>query len=304
MMRPWLLLALAGCLLAGTAEASAEAPTPGVPRSKITKKRLGKMPFRVVKLLPETGQVLVYDQERHAHVLVAEGEVISGFTVVEVDEDSLVVARDGRELVLIADPRAPQLAPGVAPAVLDPYAATAPTRPARVDGGLRPIDPYAPAPVREVLAPATQRESLRSADVVDPYAPPTEPRVVVAPREAGGLKPTPAPGSPSAPDPIRAGTLAVKRAELEAALSDFTGLGRDIGFVRLPRGVRLGKVASTSYFWKLGLRDGDIVTAIDGKPLRTLDDAASAYARLGSAKALTVDVERGSARGTLRFALR
>jgi hypothetical protein len=46
------------------------------------------------------------------------------------------------------------------------------------------------------------------------------------------------------------------------------------------------------------------VTSIDGKPLRTLDDAASAYARLGSAQKLAVEVERGNARGTLRFALK
>ena len=96
----------------------------------------------------------------------------------------------------------------------------------------------------------------------------------------------------------------MKRAELEAALSDFARLGKDIGFTRLPRGVKLGKVTTGSYFWKLGLRDGDIVSAIDGKPLRTLDDAAAAYARLGSAQKLAVDVERGTARGTLRFVLK
>jgi type II secretory pathway component PulC len=128
--------------------------------------------------------------------------------------------------------------------------------------------------------------------------------VVSAPREAAPLKATPAPGSPGAPEAIRGETLPVKRAELEAALSDFSRLGKDIGFVKLARGIKLGKVASGTYFFKLGLRDGDIVIAIDGKPLRTLDDAATAYARLGSARGLTVDVERGSARGTLRFALK
>ena len=59
-----------------------------------------------------------YDQARRAHVLVSEGDIVGGFTVIEVDEEHLIVSRDGRELVLVADPRAPQPAPG---AVVDPY---------------------------------------------------------------------------------------------------------------------------------------------------------------------------------------
>jgi general secretion pathway protein C len=141
---------------------------------------------------------------------------------------------------------------------------------------------------------------------VDPYAPPrsNEPMTVEAPAKAEPLKPVYAPGSPSAPEVIRADVLNVKRSELESALSDFARLSKDVGFTKLPRGVQLGTVASTSYLWKLGLRSGDIVTALDGKPLRTLDDAAAAYARLGSAQKLAVDVERGNARGTLRFTLK
>lgn len=342
--------ALALCLAVGSARASAEAPNPAPGLAKPAKKRVGRVPFRVVKLLPETGQALVYDQDRRAHVLVAEGDQLGAFAIVEVDEDTLVVARDGRELVLVVDPRAPRMAADAAPLTVDPYGgldvhgATAigvPAGGAVVDPygppiigdpgaphiARRPIgmglglggdtaggtiDPYGPppdrGPGREVLAPPSQRASLQGAAVVDPYdalgARPVEPRVVSAPAAATPIKATPAPGSPSAPEALRTDVMTVQRRELEAALSDFARLGKDIGFTALPRGVRLGKVASGSYFWKLGLRDGDIVTAIDGKPLRTLDDAAAAYVRLGAATKLAVDVERAGARGTLRFALK
>lgn len=297
-----LTLALSLCLAAGSARAEAEAPNVAAPQAKPAKKKLGRVPFRVVKLLPETSQALVYDQDRRAHVLVAEGDTVGGFSIVEIDDEHLVVSREGREVVLVTDPRAPQPAVGTVPDVtLDPYAAAAPPT-----SGMTPIDPYAEPKPREVLAPASQRESLRGAGVVDPYALPRsgEPVVVSAPEKASPLKATPAPGSPLAPEPIRADILTVKRSELESALADFARLGKDIGFTKLPRGVKLGTVASTSYFWKLGLRGGDVVTAIDGKPLRTLDDAASAYVRLGSAQKLAVEVERGNARGTLRFALK
>lgn len=297
-----LLLVQALCVAAASARAEAEAPKP----AQGPKKKLGRVPFRVVKLLPETGQALVYDHDRRAHVLVTEGDTVGGFAVVEVDEDHLVVSREGRELVLVADPRAPQPTSPVSPPTppIDPYAPV--TGPAAPTSGLRPIDPYAPPTPREVLAPAGQRESLRGAAVVDPYAPPrsSEPMTVIAPEKAAPLKATPAPGSPSAPEAIRGDVMAVKRTELESAVADFSRLGKDIGFTKLPRGVKLGTIATTSYFWKLGLRGGDIVTAIDGKPLRTLDDAAAAYVKLGSAQKLAVDVERGNARGTLRFTLK
>lgn len=309
-------IALALCLAVGTAGASAEAPNPAVSQAKPAKKRVGRVPFRVVKLLPETGQALVYDQDRRAHVLVSEGDRLGNFDIVEVDEDSLVVARDGRELVLVTDPKAPRLAPDEAPVMLDPYGAgvvdpyaSASARPAAAPSKAAvgaPIDPYAGEVPTEVLAPPDQRASLQGVIVVDPYAPatPAEPKVVQAPTAATPIKPTPAPGGPTAVEALRGDIQTVKRTELEAALSDFARLGKDIGFTRLPRGVRLGKVTTGSYFWKLGLRDGDVVSAIDGKPLRTLDDAAAAYARLGSAQKLAVDVERGNARGTLRFVLK
>jgi type II secretory pathway component PulC len=118
---------------------------------------------------------------------------------------------------------------------------------------------------------------------------------------------TPAPPAP-APAPavevVRVETQTIKRGELSAALADFDRLSKTIGFTRTPTGVRLGKVDAGTYFYGLGLRTGDVVTAIDGAPLRGLDDAAGAYARLGSAKKLALDVERAGARGTLRFALK
>jgi hypothetical protein len=40
--------------------------------------------------------------------------------------------------------------------------------------------------------------------------------------------------------------------------------------------------------------------SVDGRPLRTLDDAAALYARLSRLAMLTVEIQRGSERITLR----
>ena len=312
-------LAMAGAVAPAVA---AEGPTPPVSQKKPAKARIGKVPFRVVTLMPDTGQALVFDRDRNAHVLVAVGDRVGGFDITEIEDDHLVVARAGRELVLVVDPQAPQPGPDtvVAPrpadpaGPADPYAAPAPAAEpkglaALLDPYLDVLDPYGTAGIREVLAPPDQRVAPAPA-VTDPYAGPTEPKVVPAPAAAKPVTPVPAPGSNASAtadgraDAIRRDTLTIQRRELEAALADFDKLGKEIGFTRHDRGVRLGKIAGGSYFFTLGLRSGDVVTAIDGKPLRSLDDAAAAYARLGSARQLAIDVDRGTARGTLRFALK
>lgn len=116
----------------------------------------------------------------------------------------------------------------------------------------------------------------------------------------------PAAPPPAAPavEAIRLESMTLKRGELASALGDFDSLHKAIGFVRTGTGVRLTTIAPGSYFHGMGLRSGDVVTAINNAPLRTLDDAAAAYARLGSAKKLDLAVVRAGERGTLHFALK
>jgi C-terminal processing protease CtpA/Prc len=67
--------------------------------------------------------------------------------------------------------------------------------------------------------------------------------------------------------------------------------------------VRLVRVAPTSLAYRLGLRDGDRITRVDGTAIRTVDDAATVYVRLLDAKGFSVEVERGADIVTLRYAI-
>ena len=365
MTRTW-LAALLLSSLAGVAPARAEGPRPTPPAAPKASKRFGKIPFRVVKLLPATEQVLIYDKDQRKHLVVQVGDPLGTFEVVAVDDEELVLLRDGRELVLLVDPsapmpraflvpapHAPRSAASAGPGPLDPYGSVptvpvptaapptvtaqpmAPLDPYATGGpapaptrAAAPLDPYATAPtappvgpvpldpyalpraastdagpgLHEVLAPPAQRASLGVSEVVDPYA---EPKVVAAPIGAKPVTGVPAPTSEAARAvEIRAEVLPLARAELQAAVANFDKLAKELAFERTGRGVRLGQVPVTSYAYKLGLRSGDVISAIDGAPLRGLDDAAAAYVRLGTATQLSLDVERGAARGTLRFTLR
>lgn len=326
-----------GLLLAAAPVAQAEGPA-SAPRP-----RVGKVGLRIEQIFPDTHQALVLDKDTGRHLVVGEGERIGKYEITEIEDDQVVVMVGAREVVLMVDGAtpataapAPALPPASAPKseLLDPYAAA----PSVVidSGGL--LDPYAPmmspppvtmgatvgtidprTPVREVLAPPEQRASTSAP--VDPYSAPTVPVTTApAPATAAPAKPATAPApttatpAPSAPAPVktdaappealRIDAMNLQRADLTAALADFDKLSQDLGFARLGTGVRLARVPATSYFYRLGFRAGDVVTAIDGAPIRTLDDAAGVYVRLGSAKKLAVEVDRGGAHGTLKFNLK
>ena len=336
-----LLIALGLVLAAPAAQAEGPSPTVFPEGTDVTvtpRPRVGKVGLRVLQIFPDTQQALVLDKDSGRHVVVGEGERVGKYAVVEIDDDQIVVQVGARELVLLVDAAAtPPVAPSPIAAitgertVLDPYAAAAaPAAPAVAIAAAGPLDPYGPlmappgsmgatfgmidprVPVREVIAPSDQRAAV--AAPVDPYgtaaagpapivATPTP--IVTTPAPAP-IVATPAPAAPAAPmvEVIRADAMTVPRAALSAALSDFDKLAKELGFARIATGVRLSRVPVGSYFHGLGFRAGDVVTAIDGAPIRTLDDAAGVYVRLGSAKKLAVEIDRGSAHGTLKFALK
>ena len=287
------------------------------------RQRVGKVTLRVTQVFPETHQALVYDKATNKHVVVTEGEQLGKYEIVEVGDDELIVRVSGRELVLPAEQPAAPAAPAkpADPGLLDPYATSTPAPPAAPPSGPGPLDPYAgiaptPAEIRVVVAPAAQRAG-GSAAPLDPYAPiatpatPTpapakpdaKPPVVAKPDATPPAPPPPPPAAPAV-EAIRLESMTLKRRELASALGDFDSLHKAIGFVRTGTGVRLTTIAPGSYFHGMGLRSGDVVTAINNAPLRTLDDAAAAYARLGSAKKLDLAVVRAGERGTLHFALK
>ena len=56
-------------------------------------------------------------------------------------------------------------------------------------------------------------------------------------------------------------------------------------------------------FARAGLRAGDVITAVDGKPMRGLDDAAELYAQASSLRAVSLQVVRGGKPVTLRVSI-
>ncbi|HEY6040418.1 MAG TPA: PDZ domain-containing protein, partial [Kofleriaceae bacterium] len=68
-------------------------------------------------------------------------------------------------------------------------------------------------------------------------------------------------------------------------------------------GAHLDAIAPDSLFAKAGLQAGDTITAVNNKPLRSLDDAATLYARAGTMKSATIQVTRAGKPISLRLAI-
>jgi S1-C subfamily serine protease len=115
---------------------------------------------------------------------------------------------------------------------------------------------------------------------------------------------TPAPAIAQASAAPAAGAEPVlTRRELDAALANFSALTVAFRAAFTPEGVKVESVLDGSVFAKAGLRAGDVIASVEGRPLRSLDDVAALYARAGSLRAVTAQVVRGGKLLTLRVSI-
>jgi hypothetical protein len=305
---------------------------------------------RVIQILPESAQALVAEREERGgrgaaagpYRLVGVGDTFAGYTVAAIDDDEVVLAAAGREIILAA-PAAPGPLRAAEPlaggsrdahaAPVDPYDAVLPGAPqapaAPPDGDARaaarapalpdaPIDPYAdpavapPSPVREIRAPSGARplgdEPVRVASAGGASrATPGDAAIGVAAASAGAPQPTAAMASPPPASAPGAGQVSVDgqitRRELDAALADFGALAQGFRATLTPEGARVTHVAAGAVFAKAGLRAGDLITSVDGRPLRSLDDVALLYARAPGLRSVAAQVTRGGAPIVIRVAI-
>ncbi len=363
----------------------------------------GKVPLRVVRVMPESRQALLFDRVRGTHVLAEIGGKLDGYVVENIDDDEVTLRFEGKQIVLAAPARGSNrrrdrdLTQGGAVHVRS-AADARPTDTASSDP--TPVDPYGEAPIRVVQAPgaavaaaaaraiepgeggirvvqAPSSENLPSSGSAEPARPiaagddgvrvvqaPGSPaahsdvsttpvasmstpvtstpvtdrsaapiRVVQAPQASGGAGApdkrtfdaramaemltsggrTPDVRAPAvAPEPRTAApasssgapdTVVLSRGEVDDALGDFSRLTAAIRGSFSASGVTVDAVGDGTIFQRAGLRAGDVITAIDGARLRSLDDAANLYARASTARAISAQIVRAGKPMTLHIAI-
>lgn len=209
-------------------------------------------------------------------------------------------------LPLAAAP-SPGSAPVMGMAPVDPYASTARApvlfSPDELPpaGGPAVLDPYAPSAAAPA-APALPSSLLESRVKTMPRKSP-EPSAPVASNDTPRVTSMPRPVVQSQNEgaSVREEQHSLSRREFDAAISDFHALGRDVQVAQVADGVRVDEVAASSLPYRMGVRAGDIVLDVDGKKIRTMNDAAAIYARLMDVDQFAVKVKRGAGIITLRY---
>jgi membrane-associated protease RseP (regulator of RpoE activity) len=291
----------------------ADEAKPADSKPEVTKR---KVPFRVVRMLPETRQVLLLDKNKGSHVLAEVGQNVDGFIVDAIDDDEVtLIAESGAEVILTApdqswrrraaERRAAARKAKQEPAPVDPYATSA-----------DPVDPYEDKP-REVSAttgvqPGEDGVRVASAAAVDEPADPYADPAIAAFVEAVGAKPAAPPAKPTVDTSGLASALTgvtadapavIARSEVNTALADFNKLASSFRAAFTAEGLRFDAINDGSLLARIGLRKGDVITSVDGKPFRSIDDAANLYARASTTRNSTIGVLRAGKPLTLRIAI-
>jgi hypothetical protein len=294
--------------------------------------------LRVLRTMPETRQALVIDTDHNTYLVIGVGGTVDGLTVADVDDETVTFdAPNGIELVLVAPAKVGELVQGSKTASATVAAVTtapaAAENPERVQSEPLPIDPYVDQEIRTVEAPPAPVvvSAITSGDSAVVIAAPvtaTAPATATtaAPAAAAVAAPAtvavavpatatvPAPATVAVAEPVTVtapaapvlppdAPIVLSRALVDSALAHFAQLAASVRTTVTPNGLRVDWLAPDSLFVRAGLAARDVVVSVDGHPLRTLDDAATLYARAATARNITIQAVRADKPITLRVAI-
>ncbi len=104
-------------------------------------------------------------------------------------------------------------------------------------------------------------------------------------------------------------TITVSRSDIEATLKDINEL---LTQARVrphfkegnPDGLAISSIKKDSFFSKLGLRDGDVVRAIDNVDIRSPDDILDLYKKLKTGTGMGIQIDRKGRQQTINYIFR
>ncbi|KPK24376.1 MAG: hypothetical protein AMK69_16210 [Nitrospira bacterium SG8_3] len=104
-------------------------------------------------------------------------------------------------------------------------------------------------------------------------------------------------------------SIRVRRSDVESSLQNINTL---LSQVRIrphfkngeADGLSISRIRPNSIFTKLGLRNGDVVQAIDGTPIASPDDILSMYDKLKSGSNISIQITRRGQQKTINYEMR
>lgn len=109
--------------------------------------------------------------------------------------------------------------------------------------------------------------------------------------------------------PPRAQRISLRRSYIEQAMTDVASLMTQMQVKPhmedgVPAGLALASIKPNSIFRRMGLRNGDIITGVDGDELSTVDDALKLVEDLKSASSLSLQLKRRGREKNIEYRIR
>lgn len=96
----------------------------------------------------------------------------------------------------------------------------------------------------------------------------------------------------------------IRRSIIEKAVSNVRKVMTQAKIIPRNDGLAISAIKPGSIFRRLGLRNGDIISAVNGRGIQSADDALSLYNRLRNDTSVTLDISRHGRPMTFRYSIR
>ncbi len=84
----------------------------------------------------------------------------------------------------------------------------------------------------------------------------------------------------------------LSRSQIENAMANLNEVMKQIRIFPHQDGIKVSYIKSRSIFGKMGLKNGDIITGVNGQPLTSVEDAMGMYEQLQSSSNISVQIKR------------
>lgn len=114
---------------------------------------------------------------------------------------------------------------------------------------------------------------------------------------------------PPSTDGAGAQRVTLMRSQIDTAMENVTEL---MGQIKVrpyfengqPDGLMLSSINPQSIFRKMGLRNGDVITGVDGQKIESVDDALKFYESMRSSSGMKVDIKRQGRPKTIEYSIK
>jgi general secretion pathway protein C len=122
----------------------------------------------------------------------------------------------------------------------------------------------------------------------------------------GGL---PARGQTASSGAVRAQRISLRRSYIEQSMTDMASLMTQVQISPhmedgVPAGLSLSSIKPNSIFRRMGLRNGDVITGVDGAEISSVDDALKLVDNLKSSSKLSVQLKRRGREKNIEYSIR